>query len=105
MRDGERVYWVGTRLDEAPRHVALADLPETEAALIDRVLEGGTPAGLVPGRICVPIQVVGRTIGAMVLSSEAGAGYTHQDNASAITQDSISGRSSPGWISRRERDA
>ena len=78
VRDGERVCWVGTRADETLRHVVLSDLPEAEATLIDRVLESGAPAGLPPGEYAFRSRSVGRTIGAICFSTEAGA-YTYRD--------------------------
>ena len=77
-REGERVFWVGTRADETLRRVMLIDLSEPEARLIDRVLETGSPAGQPPGVICVPLQVVGRTIGAICFSTAAGE-YSYRD--------------------------
>jgi signal transduction histidine kinase/ActR/RegA family two-component response regulator len=77
-REEDRECWIGTRADETLRRVVLADLPETDASLIARVLESGAPAAVAPGSICVPLQVVGRTLGAICFSTRAGA-YTFRD--------------------------
>jgi signal transduction histidine kinase/ActR/RegA family two-component response regulator len=73
-----RVCWIGTHAEETLRCVMLADLPETEAALIERVIESGAPAGTAPTKICVPLQVGERTLGAICFSTTAAA-YTYRD--------------------------
>ncbi|HEY1535687.1 MAG TPA: HAMP domain-containing sensor histidine kinase [Polyangiaceae bacterium] len=70
--------WVGTRAEETLRRVLLVDLPEADAALIYSVLERGVPAAQSPGRICIPLQGAGRTLGAICFSSAA-VDYTHRD--------------------------
>ena len=77
-REGERMCWIATRDDETLRRVAFAGLPEAEATLAGRVFVSGAPAALPPGKICIPLQVAGRTLGAMVLSTRAGT-YTYRD--------------------------
>jgi len=64
--------WVATRADELLRRVGLEDLPETEARLIERALETGVPAAQPAGKMCVPIQAIRRTLGAICFSIEAG---------------------------------
>jgi signal transduction histidine kinase/ActR/RegA family two-component response regulator len=76
-REERRVCWIGSRADETLRRAVLADLREAEATLIARVLESGAPAGQA-GRICVPLQVVARTLGAICFSNESGV-YTNRD--------------------------
>ncbi len=81
VRDGQRdetVCWTATRADETLQHTVLADLPAAEVALIHRVLESGAPGGQPPGAICIPLQVAGRTLGAISFSSAAGI-YTYRD--------------------------
>jgi signal transduction histidine kinase/CheY-like chemotaxis protein len=70
--------WVATHAEEALRRVALADLPETEVALIESVLETGAPAAQSAGRICIPLQGSGGTLGALCFSSAVG-NYTYRD--------------------------
>jgi signal transduction histidine kinase/ActR/RegA family two-component response regulator len=70
--------WIATHAHESLRQGPLADLPKEEGGLIERVLESGAPARLPPGKICVPIQVVGRTIGAICFASEVET-YTYRD--------------------------
>ncbi len=77
MREEERLCWIASRADETLRRVALADLPQTEMAIIHRVLESGAPGGRPPGELCIPLQVAGRTLGAISLS--AGGTYTYRD--------------------------
>lgn len=77
-RDGERVCWVRTRTSEALSRIELSGLLDVESTLIDRVFDSGAPTGLAPGRICVPIQVVGRTIGAIFFRSET-TPYSYRD--------------------------
>jgi len=77
-RDEDCSCWIGTRANETLRRSALADLPEAEMALIGRVLESGSPAGHASGRIGVPLQAAGRTLGAIYFSIDVGA-YTHRD--------------------------
>ena len=81
IRDDQRdepICWLATRADETMRHTVLADLPEAEVATIHRVLESGAPGGQCPGGICIPLQVAGRTIGAISLSTAKGI-YTYRD--------------------------
>jgi signal transduction histidine kinase/ActR/RegA family two-component response regulator len=78
MRDDQPVCWMATRADETLQHAVLADLPEVEAAIVHRVLQSGAPGGQSPGGICIPLQVAGRTIGAISLSTAAGV-YTYRD--------------------------
>jgi signal transduction histidine kinase/ActR/RegA family two-component response regulator len=77
-RDENGSCWIATRADETLRRCVLAELPEAEATLINGVLEIGAPAGRAPGRICIPLQVVGRTFGAICFSTDAGV-YTYRD--------------------------
>ena len=77
-RDENCTCWIGTHARETLRRVALADLPEAEGALIRGVLESGAPARHAPGRISVPLQAAGRTLGAICFSIGVGA-YTHRD--------------------------
>src|SRR5271155_479926 len=53
-RGAELECWIATHAHEGLRQGTLADLPKEEGDLFERVLESGAPAGLPPGRICVP---------------------------------------------------
>jgi AhpD family alkylhydroperoxidase len=78
VRPEGRVCWIGTHAEESLHRVMLADLPETEATLVARVLETGVPADQPPGGICVPLQMGRRTFGAICFSTGTGA-YTYRD--------------------------
>jgi signal transduction histidine kinase/ActR/RegA family two-component response regulator len=78
IRPEGRACWVGTRTAETLHRLVLADLPEPEATLIERVIESGAPADQLPGRVTVPLQVGERTLGAICFSTAAGA-YSHRD--------------------------
>ncbi len=78
MREDQPVCWMATRADETLQLAALADLPEVDVTLINRVLESGAPAGQPPGSMCIPLQVAGRTLGAISFSTAAGV-YTYRD--------------------------
>jgi CheY-like chemotaxis protein len=76
--EADRACWVATHAEETLRRVALADLAQAELSLIERVLEEGAPAAESLGRICIPLQVVGCTLGALCFSTVAGS-YTYRD--------------------------
>jgi signal transduction histidine kinase/ActR/RegA family two-component response regulator len=72
-----RVCWVATRDDEDVRRVMLTALPEPTAALLERVLASGVLAADVPGAVCVPLQVLGRTLGALCVTTPVGESTLH----------------------------
>ena len=65
VRPEGRVCWIATHVEESLRRVMLPDLPEPEATLVARVLESDAPAGEPPRSIGVPLQMGGRTLGAI----------------------------------------
>ena len=77
-REEGRVCWTATRTEEAVCRAGLAEVPEAERTLVERVLDSGAPAALPPRAIGLPIQVAGRTFGALCFSIDAGA-YTYRD--------------------------
>jgi signal transduction histidine kinase/ActR/RegA family two-component response regulator len=77
-REEGRICWIGTRRDETLRRILLTDLHENDATLIESVLESGAPAARPPGRMCIPVQAVGRTFGAIGFSTDTGV-YSYRD--------------------------
>lgn len=77
-REQNAECWITTREDERPRRTALDDLPEPELAVVNRVVQSGAPASRPPGRMGIPIQGGGKTLGAIYFSTEASR-YTYRD--------------------------
>jgi len=69
---------IGTHAEETLHRVPHAELPGPEAALIERVVSSGAPAGDPPRGICVPLEVGGRTLGALCFWTDSGA-YSYRD--------------------------
>jgi signal transduction histidine kinase len=73
-----RRCWTGTRADESLRAAEFEGLSDAQRALIERVLDTGAPAHLVSGMMCVPLQIAGKTLGALSFSTASGP-YTLRD--------------------------
>lgn len=72
------ICWLASKSEASVRNVPIAELSETERGIVERVLGSGAPAALALGRICVPLQGGGQTLGAISFSLDAGA-YTYRD--------------------------